>query len=120
MAAYDDLDVKRIFSVGMLSIAVTAVTALAVQVVYYWMVQIQSAETASASDYRRQNSILQEQQNEISRYDVDIQTGNIIIPIDKAIELMVGSQKTESPTDDSQVSEEHGTQQKDAQPSEET
>ncbi len=120
MAAYDDLDVKRIFSVGILSIAVTAVTALAVQVVYYWMVQIQSAETAAASDYRRQNTILQEQQNEIARYDVDTQTGNIIIPIDKAIELMVGKQQPESPSDDSQVNEEHGAKKQDTETSEET
>ena len=32
MAAYDDLDVKRIFVVGISSVVVTAVTALAVQV----------------------------------------------------------------------------------------
>ena len=89
MAAYDDLNVKRIFNVGILSIVVTAVTALAVQLVYYWMVQWQQAETDAASDYRRQNSILAEQQAEISTYGVDEQTGNIIIPIDKAIDLMV-------------------------------
>jgi hypothetical protein len=41
MAAYDDLDVKRIFVVGIASVVVTAVTALAVQVVYYTMAQQQ-------------------------------------------------------------------------------
>lgn len=120
MAAYDDLDVKRIFSVGILSVVVTAVTALAVQVVYYWMVQVQSAETAAASNYGRQNTILEDQQNEIARYDVDRQTGNIIIPIDKAMELMVGNKKTETPSDDSQVSEEPGIEKKETEPSEET
>lgn len=101
MAAYDDLDVKRIFTVGILSIVITAVTALAVQVVYYYMVQVQSAETAAASDYTRQNTILQQQQEEISTYDVDPLTGNIVIPIDKAIELIAGDKKTESTSDDS-------------------
>jgi hypothetical protein len=105
MAAYDDLDVKRIFSVGILSIVVTAVTALAVQVVYYHLVQVQTAETAAASDYTRQNAILKQQRDEIATYDVDQQTGNIIIPIDKAIELMVGESASESPSDDSQANE---------------
>ena len=57
MAAYDDLDVKRIFVVGIASVVVTAVTALAVQVVYYTMAEQQKAETAAASNYMRQNSI---------------------------------------------------------------
>jgi hypothetical protein len=120
MAAYDDLDVKRIFSVGILSVVVTAVTALAVQVVYYWMVEVQSAETAAASNYGRQNTILEDQQNEIARYDVDPQTGNIIIPIDKAIELMIGNKEAQVPSDDTQVSEDHDTDKKETQASEET
>jgi cell division protein FtsX len=120
MAAYDDLNVKRIFSVGILSVVVTAVTALAVTVVYYWLVQIQSAETAAASNYQRQNQILEQQQNEIAAYGVDPQTGNIIIPIDKAIEQMVAGGKTESPADDSQANEDRGREQQENQASEET
>lgn len=92
MAAYDDLNVKRIFNVGILSIVVTAVTALAVQVLYFSLVQWQESETRAASNYQRQNRILQEQKDQISTYGVDELTGNIIIPIDKAIELMVGEQ----------------------------
>ena len=120
MAAYDDLDVKRIFSVGILSIVVTAVTALAVQVVYYHLVQVQTAETAAASDYTRQNAILKQQQDEIATYDVDQQTGNIIIPIDKAIELMVGDRGSKSPSDDSQASEDQHSDEQEAEASEET
>ncbi|MFK8114917.1 MAG: hypothetical protein AB8B91_22130 [Rubripirellula sp.] len=89
MAAYDDLDVKRIFLVGIISVVVTAVTALAVQVMYYNLVEWQNSETAAASDYRRQLQILDEQTKQISTYGVDEETGNIIIPIEKAIELMV-------------------------------
>jgi hypothetical protein len=125
MAAYDDLDVKRIFSVGILSIVVTAVTALAVQVVYYHLVQVQTAETAAASDYTRQNAILKQQRDEIATYDVDQQTGNIIIPIDKAIELMVGESASESPSDDGQAnedqhSEDQHSDKQEAEASEET
>jgi hypothetical protein len=95
MAAYDDLDVKRIFAVGIFSIVVTAVTALAVQVLYYALVQWQDAETKAASNYERQNSILEAQQAEISNYGVDSETGNIVIPVDEAIRLMV-SEKASS------------------------
>ena len=90
MAAYDDLNVNRIFTVGIISIVVTAVTALAVQVMYYSLAQWQDEATSAQSDYRRQNQILKEQAGEISGYGVDEETGNITIPIEKAIELVVG------------------------------
>ena len=89
MAAYDDLNVKRIFTVGVASVAVTLVTALAVQVLYYWLVEWQDAETRAASNYTRQNRILKEQTQQISTYGVDPQSGNITIPIEKAMELVV-------------------------------
>ena len=120
MAAYDDLNVKRIFSVGILSCVVTAVTALAVSVVYYWLVQVQTAETAAASNYQRQNRILQEQQDEIESYGVDPETGNIIVPIDVAIEQMVGADKSDSPSEESQASEDSGNQDSEKETSEET
>jgi hypothetical protein len=92
MAAYDDLDVKRIFLVGVASAVVTAVTALAVQVVYYSMAQWQAVETQKESNYDSQNRILLEQQQAISTYGVDPETGNILIPIDEAIEAFVNEQ----------------------------
>ena len=57
MADYDDLNTKRIFMVGILSIVVTAVTALAVQVVYYALVSWHDAELSEKSSYRRQNAV---------------------------------------------------------------
>ncbi len=103
MAAYDDLNVKRIFVVGIASVVVTAVTALAVQVLYYSLVQWQQSETSAASDYRRQNRILEEQSQTISSYGVDEETGNIRIPIDKAIELIVSEKgKSPQPSDSTQ------------------
>ena len=89
MAAYDDLNVKRIFTVGILSIVVTGVTALAVQVLYYNMLSWQQAETEAASDYRRQNAILAEQTKEISSYGVNEDNGNVIVPVDQVIDYLV-------------------------------
>lgn len=89
MAAYDDLNSKRIFLVGIAAIVVTAVTALAVQVLYYAMAQRQQRQTQEASSYARQNAILEQQLQQVSTFGVDETTGNIVIPVDKAIEMMV-------------------------------
>lgn len=85
MAAYDDLDDRRIFAVSILSVLVVAVTALAVQVLYYWMVSIQEAETAKKSNYNRQNQALELQEEEIANFGVDPDSGAVTIPIDEAI-----------------------------------
>ena len=89
MAKYDDLDVKRIFNVGIISVVVTAVTALAVQVVYYYMLDATMQQKTAQSNYRRQNAVLTDQTDSISNYGVDADTGNITIPIDKAMDLIV-------------------------------
>ncbi len=89
MASYDDLNAKRIFTVGIISIVVTAVTALAVQVLYYAMKQNQDVRTAEQSDYRRQNQILDDQTSQISQFGVDPDSGRITIPIADAMKLMV-------------------------------
>ena len=96
MAAYDDLNVKRIFTVGVISVVVVAVTALAVQVVSYSMLQWQNESKSAQSDYRRQNRILDEQRAAISTYGVDPQSGNITIPIEDAIKLVAEQSEQKS------------------------
>lgn len=91
MASYDDLDTNRIFTVGIFSVVVTAVTALAVQVVYYALEQSQKEIKSAQSNYGRQNRILAAQSDEISQYGVDETTGNYTIPVDKAMTLMLAN-----------------------------
>ena len=91
MAAYDDLNTKRIFIVGILSILVTAATALAVQVVYYWLVSMHEADLAEKSSYRRQNQVIIDQTDEISNYGVDPDTGNVTIPVSEAMQLIAAN-----------------------------
>lgn len=93
MADYDDLNTKRIFMVGILSIVVTAVTALAVQVVYYALVSWHDAELSEKSSYRRQNAVLAEQTAEITNYGVNPDTGAVTIPVSKAMELIAADNK---------------------------
>ncbi len=99
MAAYDDLNVKGIFIAGVISVVVVAVTALAVQVVSYSMLQWQDEAKSAQSDYRRQNRILQEQRDQISNYGVDPETGNITIPIEEAIKLVAKEAQNEEPSE---------------------
>ena len=95
MAAYDDLNVKRIFIVGIVSIVVTAVTALAVQVLYYYLDEVQQARTSENSSYTRQNNALKAQTEDISRpQGVDAETGNLVIPIENAMSVIISESET--------------------------
>lgn len=89
MAQYDDLNSTKISTVGVISVVVTAVTALAIQVIFYALADWQEEAKSSQSDYRRENLVLTEQKEQISVYGVDPQTGNITIPIQKAMETLV-------------------------------
>lgn len=95
MAAYEDLNVKRIFIVGIVSIVVTAVTALAVQVLYYYLEDVQQARTSENSSYTRQNNALKAQTEDISRpQGVDAETGNLVIPIENAMSVIISESET--------------------------
>ncbi|MDB4639332.1 hypothetical protein OAE77_00550 [bacterium] len=95
MAAYDDLNVKRIFIVGIASVVVTAVTALAVQVLYYYLDDVQQARTSENSSYSRQNNALKSQTAEITEpQGVNAETGNLIIPIENAMNVIISESET--------------------------
>ncbi len=106
MAKYDDLDVKKIFGVGIGSVIVTGVTALAVQVVYFHMLESTNEIKAEQSNYERQNAILAEQSQAISTYGVDPETANVLIPIAEAMDLVVEGSQSDSSTDESEKSDE--------------
>ncbi|MEM9643881.1 MAG: hypothetical protein AAF989_02710 [Planctomycetota bacterium] len=89
MAQYDDLNVRRIAVVGVLSIIITAVTALAVQVIFYSMASYNDAQKQADSNYRRQNDILSAQAEQVGSYAVDSDTANITIPVEEAMKTMV-------------------------------
>lgn len=100
MASYDDLNVSRITTVGVISIVATAVTALAVQVMYYAMAERTDAIKLGESQYRRQNEFLAGQQTELSSFGVDPVTGSVTIPVEDAIKILSadGEQTTSNDT----------------------
>jgi hypothetical protein len=89
MAQYDDLPIKRIVVVGLLSIAVTFITVLGVQVLYFGMQGYVDQRKFAESTYRDSLEVLDVQTRRISRYDIDEETGRITIPVDKAMKAMV-------------------------------
>ncbi|KAA5546951.1 hypothetical protein FYK55_00570 [Roseiconus nitratireducens] len=96
MAKYDDLDTKQIFTIGIASVLVTVVTILAVQYVYHLLVQGHQVQLQADSSYQRQNNILVEQSDSVSQYGVDPANGNVTIPIEKAMELVVKENQSDS------------------------
>lgn len=96
MAKYDDLDTRQIFIIGIASVVVTAVTILAVQYVYFLLVEDHQTRLQAESNYNRQNTILAEQVETISGYGADPTTGNVTIPIDQAMKLVAKESKKET------------------------
>ncbi len=102
MAKYDDLNTKQIFIIGIGSVVVTIVTILAVQYVFYLLVAGHQEQLAAESSYRRQNTVLAEQVDNVSQYGADADTGNVTIPVEQAMEYVVQefqSEQTDQPSD---------------------
>jgi flagellar biosynthesis/type III secretory pathway M-ring protein FliF/YscJ len=89
MARYDDLNTKQIWVVGLVSALLTAITILAVQVLYYAMLGSHEARVLAGAEYTSSKQAIEEQLNEINSYGRDSDTGTVQIPIDRAIELMI-------------------------------
>lgn len=89
MAAYDDLNGKRITAISVISILVTAVTVLAVQVLYYAMAGFVDEQKVRSASYARQNRILEDQAKEVSSYGIDKETGNVTVPVSEIMKKMV-------------------------------
>lgn len=98
MAQYDDLPIQRITVVSIVSIAVTVVTILAVQVLYFGMQNYVSSGKSAMGRYTESDEILDSQRAAISRYGVNDADARFVIPIEQAMKEIVreASGKNES------------------------
>ena len=96
MAQYDDLPIQRIIVVGLLSIAITIITVLGVQVLYFGMLGYVDEGKMAASTYRESIEVLAAQSKQISLFGVDEANGRITIPVDEAIKKLDSAAKSES------------------------
>lgn len=83
------LNNRQIFKVAIISVAVTFITILAAQVVYYTLRASHAEVLRQRSVYRVGNRVLQEQGEAISAYGVDEETAQLQIPIERAMDLIV-------------------------------
>jgi len=100
MAQYDDLPIQRIVVVGLLSVAVTAITVLGVQVLYYGMQNYVDVGKLSGSTYRESLEVLDEQTQQISRFGIDEQSGRITVPVDQVMKAMAAESAKKRNDDD--------------------
>ena len=100
MAAYDDLNGKRIATISVISILVTAVTVLAVQVLYFAMAGYVDDQKVRSANYGRQNRVLADQAEEISKYGVDAETGKITVPVGDVMKKMGAEASDESASEE--------------------
>ncbi len=89
MAQYDDLPIQRITAVSLISIAVTVVTILAVQVVYFGMLDYVNSAKSASGRYSESDQILAGQKRSISRVGVNDEDAKLVIPIESAMKRMV-------------------------------
>ena len=85
MAQYDDLPTRRIAVISVIAVAVTVVTILAVQVLYYGMLGYVMEDKLEASRYSDSNEHLARQSRSISQFSVDENDGSYVIPIEQAM-----------------------------------
>jgi hypothetical protein len=89
MAQYDDLPIQRITVVSIVSIAVTVVTILAVQVLYYGMQNYVNTGKSALGRYTESDEILAGQRAAISRFGVNDSDARFVIPIEQAMKEVV-------------------------------
>jgi hypothetical protein len=103
MAHYDDLDNKQIFMVGAVSAVLTLVTILAVQVLYYAMVRRHVTAQDVEAEFLESRQIVAAQRDRLNQYGRHPQTGNLLIPIDRAISLVVEEQRPPEDNDQGEI-----------------
>ena len=87
MAAYDDLDTRQIWVVGIISAVLTAVMILAVQVLYYALLNWHDEAKLAGSEYMQSIEHIETQQLSLAGYGRATE-GQILIPIYRAMELV--------------------------------
>lgn len=98
MASYDDLNTRQIWIVGVISAVLTAVTILAVQVLYFALLNWHEEAKLAGAEYTQSITHIQEQEVALGQYGRDPETGSIQIPIDRAMELVAERSKEQKPS----------------------
>jgi hypothetical protein len=105
MAHYDDLPIQRITVVSIVSIAVTVVTILAVQVMYFGMQNYVNAGKSATGRYSDSDEVLDSQRASISRFGVSETDARFVIPIEQAMKDIVRKASGKNVSDSAKTEE---------------
>ena len=100
MASYDDLNTRQIWIVGVISAVLTAVTILAVQVLYFALLNWHEEAKLAGAEYTQSIAHIEQQNEALMQYGRNAETGGYMIPIDRAMELVAersGSDEQKTP-----------------------
>lgn len=100
MAQYDDLNTRQIWIAGIVSAVLTGVTVLAVQVLYYALQSRHEAAMSLQSEYTQSVSYIAGQQERLTKYGRNAETGAIYIPINQAFEIVLKKSAEAAPPED--------------------
>ncbi len=105
MASYDDLNNRQIFTVAILSAALTFITILACQVVYFALAERQEEEKLKQGQFTQGNSVLTSQSDSLNHYGVNEETGQIQVPVDVVMTQFVKKQSETDNQNESQTTD---------------
>lgn len=109
MASYDDLNTRQIWIVGTISAVLTAVTILAVQVLYFALLNWHDESKLAGAEYAQSSEQIDAQTASLTNYGRGTE-GQIVIPIDRAMQLVV--ERSEQSDVNDQKSTEEATEKK--------
>ena len=104
MERHNDLNTLKIAVVGLLGALVTVAIVLALQVLYYSAANQQFDRKVIQAPTTQSDTLLAEQAVKLTRYEwIDRQKNKVMIPIDRAMELVVkelSATQSEEPSHD--------------------
>ncbi|SRR6056297_661322 len=92
MASYDDLNTRQIFTVAIISVALTFITILACQVIYYALAERQEEHKVQQGRYTEGNAVLEAQAKALQSYGVNEETGQVQVPVDVVMSALAEEQ----------------------------
>ncbi|WP_153556454.1 hypothetical protein [Roseimaritima sediminicola] len=101
MASYDDLNNRQLFTVAIISAALTFITILACQVVYYALAERQEEHKLRQGRFFQGNRVLSTQSDTLNHYGINEETGQVQVPVDVVMTRMVEEAQNESEQDNS-------------------
>lgn len=91
MSNYNDLDNRRIYAASGIAVALTFIIILACQVVYYAFASRHEAYRMQRANFVEGNRFLGQEMEALGSYGVNVETGQLQVPLEIAFEKMLSA-----------------------------